>query len=150
MGSIKLTDRLGLCVYRIITLSYIGVLCTPRSIVPMQTERQAGEQAGRPTRQTDLERVVALGCLARKHDAIRPIEDGIGHVARFGARGPGRPLHALQHLRRRDDRHTGAAGKGGLLSNRRHTTCFPNRGLQRQRKGMKTTARALSRVALRT
>ena len=41
----------------------------------------------------------------RQHDRVRPVEDRVGHVARFGAGRPRRHDHRLEHLGRHDRRH---------------------------------------------
>ena len=59
--------------------------------------------------------------LARQHQCIRAIEHGVGDVTDFGAgRRRGRD-HALHHLRRGDDRHSGAdAGPHNAFLHVRH------------------------------
>ena len=50
------------------------------------------------------DRVCPDRSLAGEHDRVGPVEDCVGHVARLGARRPGRRDHRLQHLGRHDRR----------------------------------------------
>ena len=60
-------------------------------------ERDAGH------RRDGLDGVGADGGLAGEHHGVRAVEDGVGDVARLGARRDGALDHRLQHLRRGDD-----------------------------------------------
>ena len=48
-------------------------------------------------------RVLAAGGFGREHDGVGAVEDGVGHVAGFGARGARVFDHRLEHLRGGDD-----------------------------------------------
>ena len=54
-----------------------------------------------------LDRVESLGGLAAQHDAVGAVEDGVGDVGRLGASRSRLAAHALEHLRRADDRLAG-------------------------------------------
>src|SRR6184192_1210217 len=45
-----------------------------------------------------LARILAAGSFGGKHDGVSAVEDGISHVAGFGASGPGILDHGFQHL----------------------------------------------------
>ncbi len=51
-----------------------------------------------------LDRVLPDRRLAGEHAGVGPVEDGVGHVGRFGPRGKPRVLHAVEHLRGDDHR----------------------------------------------
>ena len=67
-----------------------------------------------------LARVAATSGFRRKHDRVGAIEDGVGHVAGFGARGTRILDHRLEHLRGCDHRLTplGGAADHVLLNDR--------------------------------
>ena len=50
-----------------------------------------------------LERIFADGGFAAQHDGVGLLENGVGHVGDFGARGHGRFNHAFEHVRGDDD-----------------------------------------------
>ena len=50
-----------------------------------------------------LDRVFACGGLAGEHDRVGAVDDGVGDVARLGARRARIADHRVEHLRRRDD-----------------------------------------------
>ena len=54
--------------------------------------------------------ILARGGLAREHQAIRAVPDGIGHIRRFSPRRPWAGDHRLQHLGRSDDQLPGVVG----------------------------------------
>ena len=51
-----------------------------------------------------LERVLAHGRLRAQHHRVGAVQDGVGHIGRFGPRRHRRMDHRLQHLGGRDDR----------------------------------------------
>ena len=57
-----------------------------------------------------LARILAAGGFGREHDGIGAVENGVGHVAGFGARGARILDHRLEHLRGGDDRLAPSGG----------------------------------------
>jgi len=68
----------------------------------------------------DTDRVLSDARLAREHDRVRTVEDGVGDVAGLGTGGDRVLDHRLEHLRRDDDglRHAAAELDGALLDDR--------------------------------
>ena len=48
--------------------------------------------------------IISFGGLAREHDAVRSIQDGITDIADLGTRGTGIVRHRFEHLSGTDDR----------------------------------------------
>lgn len=59
--------------------------------------------------------VGTLGSLARQHDAVRTVSDGVADVANLGTSGPGVLDHALEHLSGADDGLAGNVAHGNHL-----------------------------------
>ena len=68
---------------------------------------------------------VSLGSFTREHDTVRPVQDGICHVARLSPGRPGLLHHGLEHLGGADDglSSTVALGDHRLLRDE-HLLCW--------------------------
>ena len=53
---------------------------------------------------------IADGCFVGEHHRIGAIQNGVGHIAHFGAGGSRAGGHRIQHLGGRDDRNAQAVG----------------------------------------
>ena len=62
-----------------------------------------------------LLRILAHCRLAREHDAVGAVEDGVGHIRGLGPCGQTAGRHGFEHLRGGDDRLADAAGPGDEL-----------------------------------
>ncbi len=62
-----------------------------------------------------LNRILPHRAFFRKHDRVRPVQDGIGHIIHFCARGPRTAHHRLQHLGGRDYGFAGQVGPGNNI-----------------------------------